>query len=70
VPGVRLLGVAKLFAPSDSVREFKEDFLKAPGLKLAPLKNEVAYSVDIESVVYFIALDNVSWRHGDSALTS
>jgi hypothetical protein len=32
-------------------------------MRLAPLENQVSYSTDIESVVHFIALDNVSGRH-------
>ncbi len=56
---VEFLGVIKLPGSRHAVKEFKEDFLVAPGVKLAPLP-EVAYAADLAGFVHFIALDNVS----------
>lgn len=42
------------------VRRFKEEFLAAPGVNLAPLTDTVVYSVDLDGGVHLIALDNVS----------
>jgi hypothetical protein len=46
------------------VKEFKEKFVKAPGIILAPFEDEVVYAADLEGGVHFIALDNVS-RKGE-----
>ena len=46
------------------VKRFKEEFLTAPGVNLAPSFDTVVYSVDLESGIHFIALDNVS-RKGE-----
>ncbi len=58
---VEFLGAVRLPGSRHAVKEFKEDFLTAPGVKLAPLP-EVVYAVDLGGVVHFIALDNVSRR--------
>ncbi len=61
---VEFLGVFKMLPGSPhAVKEFKEDFLAAPGVKSAPLA-EVVYTADLGGVVHFIALDNVS-RKGE-----
>jgi hypothetical protein len=56
---VEFLGAVRLPGNRHAVKEFKEDFLAAPGVKLAPVA-EVAYASDLEGFVHFIALDNVS----------
>ena len=56
---VEFLGVVKLPGSRHAVQEFKDDFLTAPGVKLAVLP-EVVYAVDLGGFVHFIALDNVS----------
>jgi hypothetical protein len=56
---VEFLGAVRLPGSRHAVKEFKEDFLTAPGVKLAPLA-EVAYGADLGSFVHLIALDNVS----------
>ncbi len=61
---VEFLGILRLPDSEHAVNEFKEDFLKSPGLKLAPLKYVVAYSVDLPGDVHWIAMDNVS-RKGE-----
>lgn len=58
---VEFLGAVRLPGSKHAVKEFKEDFLTAPGVRLAPLP-EVVYAVDLGGVVHFIALDNVSRR--------
>lgn len=45
----------------DRVKTFKDRFVKVP-VNLAKFDDEVVYSVDFESDVHFIALDNVSRR--------
>lgn len=60
---IEFLGFVRLPGTRHAVKEFKEDFLTAPGIKLAPVA-EVAYSVDVGGVVHLIALDNVS-RSGE-----
>jgi Calcineurin-like phosphoesterase len=47
----------------DEVKEFKENFLMTPLVKCAPFDDLVAYSVDLEGGIHFIALDNVSRKH-------
>src|SRR5262249_33477561 len=61
---VELFGVIRLPDSAHAVKEFKEDFLKLPGLNLAPLADVVAYSADFRDAVHFVALDNVS-RKGE-----
>jgi hypothetical protein len=56
---VEFLGAIRLSGGRHAVREFKEDFLTSPGIRLAPLA-EVAYTADLSGVVHFIALDNIS----------
>jgi len=56
---VEFLGAIRLSGGRHAVREFKEDFLTSPGIKLAPLA-QVAYTADLSGVVHFIALDNIS----------
>jgi len=61
---VEFLGILRVPGTSKhAVKEFKEDFLTAPGIKLAPLDDIVAYSVDLGDNIHWIALDNVSRRH-------
>jgi hypothetical protein len=48
-----------------AVKEFKEDFLTAPEVKLAPRRT--GYSADIGGVVRFIALDDASRRFPSSS---
>lgn len=45
------------------VKKFKEEFLTALGVNIAPFLDTVVYSVDLEGI-HFIALDNVS-RKGE-----
>jgi Calcineurin-like phosphoesterase len=68
---VELFGSVRLSSGLHSVEEFKEDFLRKPGARLAPLP-EVVYSAEIASRMHFIALDNVSRRgegFGDAQLS-
>jgi hypothetical protein len=58
---VEFLGAVRLPGSRHAVKEFEEDFLTAPGVKLAPLA-EVVYGADLGSFVHIIALDNVSPR--------
>jgi 3',5'-cyclic AMP phosphodiesterase CpdA len=58
---VEFLGAVRLPGSRHAVKEFKEDFLAAPGVKLAPLA-EVVYAADLGGFVHIIALDNVSPR--------
>ena len=60
---IESLGIIRLPGGRHAVKEFKEDFLTAPGVKLAPLP-EVVYTADLEGGVHYIALDNVS-RKGE-----
>jgi hypothetical protein len=60
---VEFLGALRLSNGRHAGEEFKEDFLRVPGVKLAPLP-EVVYSVDLADGIHFIALDNVS-RKGE-----
>ena len=63
---VETLGIVRL-PKSESqlkVKKFKEEFLTIPGINLAPFRDEVVYSVDLEGGIHFIALDNVS-RKGE-----
>jgi len=57
---VELFGAIRLPDSRHAVKEFKEDFLKLPGLNLAPFADVVVYSVDFGDAVHFVALDNVS----------
>jgi len=57
---VEFLGAFRLPGSAHAVKEFKEEFLAAPGLKIAPLADVAAYSVDLGGRIHFIALDNVS----------
>jgi len=59
---VEFLGAIRGFDSRHAVKEFKEDFLKAPGVNLAPLTDLVVYSANLGDAVHFIALDNVSRR--------
>jgi len=61
---VEILGAIRLPGSQHAVKEFKDDFLKSSGIRLAPFEDEVVYSVDLEGGVHFIALDNVS-RKGE-----
>jgi hypothetical protein len=68
---VELFGAVRLSSGRHSVEEFKEDFLRKPGVRLAPLP-EVVYSAEIGPRVHFIAMDNVSRRGeglGDAQLS-
>jgi hypothetical protein len=59
---VEFLGIFRSPDSKGAVKEFKENFLKAPVVKLAPFDELVAYSVDLEGDIHFIALDNVSLK--------
>ncbi len=61
---VELFGVIRLPGTRHAVKEFKDDFLKVPGLNIAPFTDVVVYSADLGDPVHFIALDNVS-RKGE-----
>jgi hypothetical protein len=68
---VELFGAVRLSSGHHSVEEFKEDFLRKPGVRLAPLP-EVVYSAEIGPQIHFIAMDNVSRRgegFGDAQLS-
>jgi hypothetical protein len=68
---VELFGAVRLSSGRHAVDEFKEDFLRKRGFRLAPLP-QVVYSVEIGTVIHFIALDNVSRRgegFGDAQLS-
>ncbi len=58
---VEFLGAIRLSGGRHAVREFKEDFLKSPGMKLAPLA-PVIYTAELGGGIHFIALDNISRR--------
>jgi hypothetical protein len=58
---VELFGAVRLSSGRHAVEEFKEDFLRKPGVRVASL-SQVAYSAEIGTVIHFIALDNVSRR--------
>jgi hypothetical protein len=57
---VELLGMVRI-GSRHAVEEFVEDYLKAPGVRLAPLP-VVTYAADVAEGIHFIALDNVSRR--------
>jgi Calcineurin-like phosphoesterase len=59
---VELFGFIRQLDSRHAVKEFKEDFLKAPGVSLAKFPGQVVYSVNLGDAVHFIALDNVSLR--------
>ena len=61
---VEFLGFVRLPGGRHKVTEFKEDFLKAPGIHVAPIQDQVVYSADLQDTIHFIALDNVS-RKGE-----
>ena len=63
---VETLGFVRLSEPESRqrVKEFKEKFVKAHGVKLADIGDLVAYSADLEGGIHLIALDNVS-RKGE-----
>jgi 3',5'-cyclic AMP phosphodiesterase CpdA len=68
---VELFGAVRLSSGRHAVDEFKEDFLRKPGFRVAPLP-QVVYSAEIGKQVHFIALDNVSRRGeglGDAQLS-
>jgi Calcineurin-like phosphoesterase len=59
---VETLGIVRL-PKSDSqvkVKKFKEEFLTAPGIHLAPFLDTAVYSVDLAGGIHFVVLDNVS----------
>ena len=58
---VELFGAVRLSSGRHAVEKFKEDFLRKPGIRPAPLQ-QVVYSAEIGKVIHFIALDNVSRR--------
>lgn len=58
---VELFGVARLSSGRHAVDEFKEDFLRKREVKLAALA-QLVYTAEVENLVHFIALDNVSRR--------
>ena len=60
---VELFGAVRLSSERHAIEKFKEDFLRNPGVRLAPLQ-QVVYSAEIGKVIHFIALDNVS-RKGE-----
>src|SRR5271167_2367824 len=67
---VELFGAVRLSSGRHAVEKFKEDFLRKPGVRLAPFP-QVAYSAEIGKEIHFIALDNVSRRgegFGDAQL--
>lgn len=67
---VELFGALRL-SSRHAEEEFKEDFLRKPGVHLASLP-EVAYGAEIGPRIHFIALDNVSRRgegFGDAQLS-
>lgn len=63
---VETLGIMRLpqSESREKVRKFKEAFLTAPGIHLAPFPDTVVYSVDLDGGIHLIALDNVS-RKGE-----
>ena len=61
---VELFGFIRQLDSRHAVKEFKEDFLQAPGVSLAKFPGQVVYSATIGDAVHFIALDNVS-RKGE-----
>ena len=58
---VELFGAVRLTSGRHAIEKFREDFLRKPGIKLAPLA-QVVYSAEIGKLAHFIALDNVSRR--------
>jgi hypothetical protein len=68
---VELFGTVRLSSDRRAIEKFKEDFLRKPGIRPAPLQ-QVVYSAEIGKVIHFIALDNVSRRgegFGDEQLS-
>ena len=68
---VELFGAVRLSNDRRAIEKFKEDFLRKPGIRPAPLQ-QVVYSAEIGKVIHFIALDNVSRRgegFGDEQLS-
>jgi hypothetical protein len=68
---VELFGAVRLSTGRHAIEKFKEDFLRKPGVLLAPLQ-QVVYSAEIGTVIHFVALDNVSRRgegFGDAQLS-
>jgi hypothetical protein len=68
---VELFGAVRLSSGGHAVEKFKEDFLRKPGVRMAPLP-QLAYSAEIGREIHFIALDNVSRRgegFGDAQLS-
>jgi 3',5'-cyclic AMP phosphodiesterase CpdA len=63
---VETFGIVKLplLDGQRKVKKFKDEFLTARGITLAPFPDTVVYSVDLEGGIHFIALDNVS-RKGE-----
>jgi hypothetical protein len=61
---IELLGIVRLPDNKQALKKFRENFLTAPVVKLAPLEDVVVYSVDLEGDIHYIALDNVS-RQGE-----
>jgi hypothetical protein len=59
---VEFFGAIRKLDTRHAVKEFKEDFLTAPGVNLAKTTDTVVYSADLWDTVHFIALDNVSRR--------
>lgn len=58
---IERFGAVRLPGYQHAVKEFREDFLTVPGVRIAPTA-EVAYAADIGGIVHLIALDNVSCR--------
>jgi Calcineurin-like phosphoesterase len=58
---VELFGAVRLSSGRHAIEKFKEDFLRKPGFRVASLP-QVVYSAEIQTVIHFIALDNVSPR--------
>jgi hypothetical protein len=68
---VELFGAVRLSSGRHAEEKFKEEFLRKPGVRLAPLP-EVVYSAEIGPQIHFIAMDNVSRRgegFGDAQLS-
>ena len=61
---VEFLGFVRLPGSRHKVTEFKQDILKAHGINVAPIQDQVVYSADLQGAIHFIALDNVS-RKGE-----
>jgi hypothetical protein len=59
---VEFMGILPLADRKHAVKKFKQNFIAATGVKLAPLDDVVVYSADLAGNVHYIALDNVSRR--------